>query len=228
MAQVTERIRDITAPEGGKRPDQQTVKAVGGGMSASAVIGLGTLALGVVGLVGILPFTLLYIAVIAAGAAMVIEAGAFAAKFNDAVAAISRNRGEEIAVETGISAEALGGVAALALGILALVGIHPLLFASIAMIVVGAALILDVMPKARMSGLMRSGFYDTGASAQETVMAGTGSQFLLGIGVLALGILAVVGIAPLMLDLVAAIAIGCAIALGSGAIGYRTFRSLHS
>jgi hypothetical protein len=227
MAQISENIRTFTSSEGIRSPQRQTEKIVAGGLSASALVGCGTLALGVLGLLGVLPAIFLYLSVIAAGVAMVLEAGAFAYRFREVVRALSRTRGEEISVEGGISAEALSGVAAVVLGVLALIGVYSIVLASTAMVVIGAGLALDVIPKARMTSFMQfNGQRDHILGMDGAVFAGAGGQLLLGLGVLVLGVLALAGVIPLRLDLIAAITAGCAILLGSGAIGYRTFTSL--
>src|SRR5262245_11509555 len=95
----------------------------------------------------------------------------------------------------GSTLEALGGVAALVLAILALVGFQPLYLTTIATIAVGVALLAH-----------------GGMAVRETESTNRiGSEILGGAAGVALGILALVGVLPQLLLLAATIVLGVAL-----------------
>src|ERR1041384_1873560 len=94
---------------------------VSGGTTAEAVAGLGAATLGVLGLAGVLPFYMLTIGIIVAGAALFIEGvsvgGAYAKLHHDVV--MNTEADDQVEASTGLSVQVLGGAVAIVLGILA-------------------------------------------------------------------------------------------------------------
>ncbi|HBG25527.1 MAG: hypothetical protein A2Y10_05265 [Planctomycetes bacterium GWF2_41_51] len=104
------------------------------------------------------------------------------------------NRKRESGMQTvELSAEVIGGVAGLVLGILALIGYIPVTLIAIAAIIYGAALILG------------SAFAPTLSSAGAGVDRQSTFEILIGVAGLTLGILAILDINPLVLSLIAII-----------------------
>lgn len=111
--------------------------------------------------------------------------------------------------------EAVGGVAAVVLPILGLLGIVPLLLAGVTAIVIGAALIIEGLGvSTRARHLMR----ETGGGRRQKADIGGGvtADFLGGGAGVALGILALVGIVPEILLPVSAIVFGATLVFSSG------------
>ncbi|MEK4035934.1 hypothetical protein WOC76_20105 [Methylocystis sp. IM3] len=115
--------------------------------------------------------------------------------------------------------DAAGGVATIVLAICGLTGIHPPILASVAVIVLGAELIAR--------GAMIASVLSTAATESAADLAlmgesggGLAALFLAGLGGVTLGVLALLGVAELVLTAVATIAFGVALVLsnGSGAI----------
>ena len=94
-----------------------------------------TVVLAIIALAGVLPPTLAGIATIIVGAAMLMESGAFMA----GTAPVSLVRVESRWFEGAETADFEGGLAAIVLGILALLGIAPETLISVAVIALGAA-----------------------------------------------------------------------------------------
>ena len=135
-------------------------------------------------------------------------------------------------VESGMSAEMLGGIAGIVLGILALIGLVPMLLVEVAAIVFGATLLLSSGTTHRLNEMIN--LRASGDHAQhvthEAVAAATGADVLVGLGAIVLGILGLVGIAshttPL-LALIAILAVGVAELLSGSAVGARMGTIFH-
>ena len=101
----------------------------------------------------------------------------------------------------------------MALGILALVDVDPSILVPAAVIVFGGAIVLD---NARSATTLVAPRVD---SLGPIATASGGGELLVGVGATALGILALVGGAPVTLSLVALLALGAATFLVGSAVG---------
>jgi hypothetical protein len=115
-------------------------------------------------------------------------------------------------------ADAIGGIATVVLAILALAGVHREIILPIAVIVFGAALLVQ-------GGTMLSEYAgiifpagSTGASSEQFGVGSLSSLFLVGVAGIVLGILALLGISPEILTAIAVIAYGSALMLTSNAV----------
>lgn len=119
------------------------------------------------------------------------------------------------AVGGGSIAEAIGGIAAVVLPILALAGLLPLSLAAITAIVAGGALLLQGIAVAARYDSLTYGLAATDVQEIE-LGAGTGAEILGGAAGVVLGILALLGLDPAVLLSTAAITFGGALLLSSG------------
>lgn len=154
----------------------------------------GVVVLAVLGLIGVLPSILAAIATIGLGAALLFEGSSVAMKYSSFLASLQEEgHAKQVEVGGGMSAEFLGGVAGVTLGILALLSVSPLVLLPVAVITVGAALLLSAGTTARIGTTMAS---EAGISpsaehfARQMTEAASGGQLLIGLGGVALGILA--------------------------------------
>lgn len=178
------------------------------GLFAEAVGGIATIALTIIALAGTSPDFLLAIATIVFGAALLIEGTSIVADYAHLLSSAAGAFGFQIGTG-GLAAVFLAGITGIILGVLALLGIHPLTLASVAVIVFGSALLLSSSSilnlytvKARMESDVAIG----------RAMSGTaGAQALAGVAAVVLGILAVAGAASLSLDIIALLVLGAAI-----------------
>jgi hypothetical protein len=196
--------------------DHATAKTVATGASAEAVAGAGALVLAILGLAGVYPAILMSIGAIAAGAAFLFQGAAAAARHT----MLLRESGTEhpAMMETGLSAEIVGGLASVVLGILALIGIASMTLLSISAIVFGATLLFG-SPAVYTIGKANVGSETTaGYVMRESAAGAAGAQALVGIGAITLGILALVGFVPQTLVLVSVLAVGASALLSGGAI----------
>jgi hypothetical protein len=179
-------------------PARETAfKWVAGGSMMEAVGAIATMALAIVGLAGVLTPTMTAIATIVIGASFLLEGGAFGA------AQVSSRTTEFESASSGASATFLGGVAGIVLGILALLGIASTTLLAVGAIVYGATFLL--------SGMGQSSSFGSAA----------GGHTLVGLAAAVLGILAVVGLSPQVLVLVALLSLGAGALFSGSAQGAR-------
>lgn len=160
-----------------------------------AAVGLGGVLLAILGLVNVAPDYMAAIATLAVGAALAFEGAAFEARTG------------------GSSAEFAAGTAGIVLGILAILGIVPLILMPVAVLVFSAGLLLMAGSSAHFGS--------------EGTLVASGSHVLGGIAGVVLGIIALTGHMPLTLSLVALLTLGATVSLGHGSFTSRFVRMWH-
>jgi hypothetical protein len=125
-------------------------------------------------------------------------------------------------LSSGITGEILGGATGIVLGILALVGVAPYILIPVALLAVGGAMLVGTGATADL-GLMRGAATSPRLerATREVTVAASGTQMLIGIAAIVLGILALIGIDPLTLSLVGLLATGASILFSGSAISSR-------
>jgi hypothetical protein len=184
-------------PEATRTTTEHTTSIVAtSGSSLETLGGAGAVVLAIIALAGYLPFTLTTIACIAVGGAVVAHGSTVAARWN----ATFGSGAERTVAAGGLGSEVLGGLGGITLGILALVGVLPMLLLPIAAIVLGGA-----------------------------VLFGAPTMALAGIGSAVLGILALLHVGPpVVLSVVAMLALGGALVLSGGVLTTRFARHLEN
>jgi hypothetical protein len=210
-------METVTQPEFHERRSKGILVA---GTLAEGIAGIGAIVLAVIGLANILPNIMLPVATIAVGAALLFEGGAITARFSHL---LTMGRGHMNMREYGIgmTTELFGGIVGIVLGVLALIGIAPLVLVPVAAIVFGAALLLGSGVTARLNSLWAMTAEDreiVREVTREAIAASAGVQFLIGLSVIVLGILAIIGITPMALSLVAMLIVGFSDLLSGTAI----------
>lgn len=209
------------------------VKVATGTSVIEGLTGLGAVALSIIGLANVFPRVLLAVATIALGAALLFESGSIAARFSAIVAQSGPGQGRlsYSRIGGGMTTGFLAGAAGIALGILALLGIVPMVLIPISAIAYGIALVMDSGLKTRLTALESETSGEQGFGqvvASETASAYSGIQVIVGIGAVTLGILALVGINTLILSLVAMLIVSAAILVGGSIVGTRMVSMLRS
>jgi hypothetical protein len=174
-----------TDPETIYRAAEGTIlKRIARGWLTEAVGAFVTIGVAIIGLAGVLSTTMAAIATIILGATFLIEGGAFAGSFTEFVA---RNRAEGQDLEWGgiIASNFLAGMVGVIVGTLLLLGIAAPILQPIAVLVFGARFLFGCI-----------------------VSFEAGSQELVGVGAFVLGLLAVSGLYPLTLVLIALLSLG--------------------
>jgi hypothetical protein len=184
------------------------------GFGSEALVGAATVILAIVGLAGIEVFYMAAIATIAVGAAFLLEGAVWMAKNAEMASGYSTVHADGAA--GGLSAEFLAGGTGIILGILALVGVVPMILLSVALLTYGACMLLG----ANMASHMRNyGFEPAaepstlGGAVHEATFAATGAEALVALAAVVLGILALVHFAPLTLILAGMLVLGGSVLL---------------
>lgn len=211
-----------------RHEEEQAAHAVAGGSIGEALAGAAAAILALLGFWGIVPMTLAAIATIAVGAALLLEGGGVAARYSEL---LSETVGDpwagRVAFGTGVAAETVGGIAGVILGVLALVGVAPLVLMGSAVVVFGAALLLGSSATARLSGLAFAAAKPsplTERLSRDAVLAAAGGQVLVGLAGVTLGILAIIGVSAPTLLLVSMLALGASTLINGTALGGRMMR----
>ena len=190
---------NTTEAQAGFRPTQEeATRTSEGGAVMESIGAIATIALAIIALAGVLSNTLTAIATIILGAAIWVEGGSFAAHRSGASSS-EGGAARSWQSSEGLAAEFLGGLTAIVLGVLALLGIDPFMLLAVATLVLGGGFLL--------SGL---------------VTMGSTSQALAGLTALVLGLLAIIGIGSLSLVMAALIVLGGSALLHGAATSGRT------
>lgn len=194
-----------------------SAEGVSYGGFVDAVGGLATVVLAIVGLAGLQPSIMLGIVTTIFGAALLIQGGAMLSEyariiFPPGMPAVSIDQFGG----GSLSAIFLVGAAGIALGVLALLGIYPMILTAVAVIAFGSALVLSSSSMLNLQLLKAASERPatqparTGSEILAAQMASgsAGIQAIAGLAAIVLGILAVVGNNPAVLSLVALLVLG--------------------
>jgi hypothetical protein len=191
------------------------------------LLACGAVVLSILGLAGIFPNDLAAIAVIGLGVVLGFAGANVGLRYTDLLNEAGATTNPRFAeIGRGITAEFLGGLAGVVLGILALLRIAPLTLISAAVITYGGTLLLT-------SG--ESVWFVLLGKENEAVLqlmrsmgrAAARAQVLTGLASLALGILGLAGIVPTTMILVALLAIGASMLLRSSFVSGLLLDFLH-
>lgn len=187
-----------------------------GGTAVETFLGLTAIVLSILALAGLLAGPLASIAVIATGAALLFE-GASVARSASAV----EEESEHKLIMEGVGADSVAGIAAVALGVLSLIGLDPRVLLPVAAIVLGAGMLIasGVMSVERERG------HHVGEHMRATAAAGV--RTLVGGGAVVLGIIGLVGQSPIELTLIAMLSIGAGLLLSGATFGARVASLQH-
>ncbi len=201
---------------------KEVLEAIAGGAFAEAVGGIGAVVLTILGLAGMAPVLLTSVATIAIGAVMLIKGATVSVEYFKIANAAASDTVERAELSGGLSGEIVAGMAAVVLGILALLSINPLVLLPIAAIVLGVGLVFSSGADARLNNL-RAGQQQEERwylkVVSEIVSASIGAEILVGLGAAVLGIIALVGMAPVVLTLVSMLSLGVTILLSGTSVG---------
>ncbi len=182
-----------------------------------AVGGIATIVLAVVGLAHTAPETMVSIATVVFGAALLIQGGTMLSEYariifpaGTASSSVGQFGGGSL------SAVFLAGAAGMVLGILALLGVNSTVLTSAAIVAFGAALVLSSnsvwhlhhLKRASLAAAEQSPTSGSELLANEMAFGSAGMQALAGMAAIVLGILALAGNNSAVLSLVALLALG--------------------
>lgn len=192
--------------------------------ATESITGAIAVVLAILGLIGVLSGVFAAVSTIAVGVALAVAGSALAAHYTRTLSGnelvFERHEGER-----GMRMEALASVGGVVLGILALIGVSPMTLLPVAAIVLGGALLMVGGSAARVESITRSQVA-SGAphiALQHAPYVATGSDLLVGVGAVVLGILGLSGHAPLTLAIISMLGIGAAVLLNGSTIAARLF-----
>ncbi|HEX5445635.1 MAG TPA: hypothetical protein VFW87_17540 [Pirellulales bacterium] len=194
-----------------------------GESTAEAVCGLAAIVVAIVGLANPEWTILTPIATILASAALVFAGATACSRCMASSAPLPSTTEREM--EAGMSAEILGGIAGVVLGILAILGLAANLLVSIAIIVFGASLLLGSMATVSFRSMATA---EGGAGTHYGVSMARGSHVLFGLATIILGIVALVGEAQYgpILNLVGLLVVGAGVLMTATAFARRLMGGL--
>jgi hypothetical protein len=195
-----------------------TFRELAGGSAAEAITAVSAIVLAVLGLAGVLSLQLAAIATIILGASFLVE-GWVAGAAHRTTGSAQAAGVIPMSHSGGISAQALAGLAGIVLGILALFRADAELLVAISVLVFGATMLLRAWATYYPTfWLATPSEMSATEGAPRLSASGWSGQVLVGFAATVLGILAVVGLAPLTLSLAGLLSVGAALLLG-GAVG---------
>jgi hypothetical protein len=199
----------MNASEAQSHPIQRLLHETVASSSVTEGIGaISAIVLAILGLAGVFTNIVASVATIVVGAIFLADS-----MLARSAAHTLSSKGVYAGVGSGVSASFFAGLAGIVLGILSFFHPMPERLVSVAVLVFGAALFLGGGTYARLSWLLNHP-EDAGSSAMATVNGGV----FAGLAVTVLGILAIIGLAPMTLALVGLLCLGTA-ALFSGTPG---------
>jgi hypothetical protein len=200
-----------------------TAQVVTGGALGEFVAGAAGVVLAIIGLAGIFPAYVAPIAALAIGAALLLQGGATSARFRRLLNEVTESTAQSAELSGGVSAELVGGAGAIVLGVLALIGVEVTVLLAVAAIVLGGTVALSSGAASRLGalGVPEDAHHLVREISREAVKASAGAQLLVGGAAIVLGILALVGVSPDELTLVAFLAVGSSVVLSAAAVSGR-------
>lgn len=229
MDRISQHEQEYVRPQTpeSERRRESVARALVGISSTEAVLGGAAAVLGILGLIGIFPVYMAAIATLGIGAAFLVEGGGLASQYSQLRSLNGRRRSGGM-LGSGSSAEVLGGLGGITLGILALVGIQPMVLLPVSVIVFGGALVFGTSATARVTAALESDEEHERNAVQEALAAAQGGRLLVGLGAVTLGILVLANVGmPMVLTLVSLLALGGMTFLNGSAMGARSGSYLH-
>ncbi len=206
----------------GTHPEQLSMKYLLGGSMTEGIAGAGAIVVAIAGLATLGSNNpLLSIAVILVGGALFFEGGAVASRFSTLLSETSNGRMQTAEFGSGMTAELMGGMVTVALGILSLLGVSSVELTSIAAIVAGGSVFLGSMLTSRLQhlGISRSQESEEARDlAHSAVSSAANVQVLVGFGAAVLGLLGLLSIAPHILALISMLSLGVAVLVSGGSL----------
>ncbi len=191
--------------------EKRSAKAVLGDFLGEGLVGITTVILSIIGLSGFSPEVMLSIATIVIGIAFLLEAGAVSMRFPKFLAE-ERKKFFDESFGIGVAAELIGGIMGVLLGVLAIIGLSRVVLVSVGVIIYGFTLALSSATVLRFNLLLSGETTDKDQNrnmVREAISIAANFEFLFGLSVVVLGIIALSGsMFALTLNLAALLILG--------------------
>ncbi len=202
-------------------PEKKVFEMALGRSMAGTIGGLIAVILSILGLARIYPILMLSITTIVVGVTLLFKGLAIAAEYSKILTHTSGTPVGRTEINGGISVEMLAGVTGIVLGVLSLLDIQQGILEPVAAIVFGSALALGTGVLSRLNSLKMSilGIDSNSQKILEDIVTNaSGIQLMIGMSAVVLGILGLIGMAPLTLTLIAMLAVGVAILISGSSL----------
>lgn len=229
-------MQTIVHPAATHFSDRRATGIIAGGATLKTFGGIAVAILAILALIGLIPAVLVAIGGIVFGAAILLEGLSITSQYNQLAHQIAIDRSERVEVGGSGGVELLVGLAAIALGILSLLGVDASVLIPALIIAGGVGLILSAGSLQRLNDLNLSLFVDSDLGrriGRNSMMGGEVAQVLGGLGAVVLGILSLVIIAPTAaegfgtLPQVGLLVLGVASAISGAALAGKTTHEYH-
>ena len=189
--------------------------------SLEGVVGVIAIAITILGLIAIAPMYMAATACIIIGAAFFLSGATLISRFRMVMENV-KGPFEMIQLGWGATAEFVGGAAGIVLGILALMGVEPLILIPVAVFIFGLTLIFSSSIMERVHSERKPELTpEQDELTREALIAATEIQIFTGLGAIVLGVLSLIGIYPLTLSLVALLIIAFSDLVSGSALASR-------
>lgn len=206
---------------------EEVAKVESVGSTVEALGGVAGIVLAILGLASIQTDYMLAVAAIVIGVTLVAQSALTGSEYSDI---LTKSGGRmKAGFEGELGAEAMAGAAAIVLGILGILGMHPMVLGSVAVIVLGVGFLLGSGVNSRLNAieLEFGGQHEFAKKVARGMASGAvGAQVLVGLAAVILGILAIVGIDAQILVLTALLILGASALLSGGTLGSKMFSML--
>jgi hypothetical protein len=229
-------MQTIVHPAATHFSDRRATGIIAGGATLKTFGGIAVAILAILALIGLIPAVLVAIGGIVFGAAILLEGLSITSQYNQLAHQIAIDRSERVEVGGSGGVELLVGLAAIALGILSLLGVAAPVLIPALIIAGGVGLILSAGSLQRLNDLNLSLLVDSDLGrriGRNSMMGGEVAQVLGGLGAVVLGILSLVIIAPTAaegfgtLPQVGLLVLGVASAISGAALAGKTTPEYH-
>ncbi|MGD0090170.1 MAG: hypothetical protein ABSE73_09640 [Planctomycetota bacterium] len=210
--------------------EEKAAKFVLGGSLLEGLGGLATTVLAFLALWLFVPSFFGAVATIIVGLALLFDAGLLSARLPFLLLEVGKGEVEAERFRGGLAAELVGGIIAVILGIMSLCGVDPTTLTAFAAVVLGTALLLESGVVSRLSSFVVRRPGESGSRAEmarRCVRMAASLQVFVGLGTIVLGILALLGLHPGFLSLVALLAVGLSTAFSGASLGWRMLKLVH-
>lgn len=206
--------RERWQSQAGERESRGLTRQLETGSIIQTLGATGALVLGILGIIGIASMVFDSIASIAAGGALLIGGAALTARYSRLFPDTKSPKTKK-AMLRGLTYQTIVGLGGIALGILALLGLSSQTLIGASVIALGSALLVASRASTRLDSLLIRNELESGESvSHNTVGAVSAGEVVCGLGAMALGVLALSGVSPMALTLIAMIGIGTAAVAG--------------
>jgi hypothetical protein len=210
--------------------ERRAMEWVAGGSEVEEITSAGAIALAIVGLSGVLSPLMLAIATLIFGVGLLFQGSMMGYKFKTIASDTGSGTTGKVELGGGVTGGVIGGAAGVVFGILGILGIYPMILLPIAAIAFGVSMVMEGAAVSRLNKLELTRACDTEQSrhiGRIAMRSSVGFQIFLGLGAVALGVIALAGVLPIALPLVAMLAVAFSGLVSGTAVSDRMLSDLH-